>query len=307
MKNTDLFQVVALCFAGFCFARCSVPKDEKINRDRITQILKDARARDQEPRLVIDSLMRKGITDGNLFLPAIIQQKEADSLNQKIVLPIIETLVKYKVYDLDTTAYETCWLVIQHADNDIMVKHIEFVEQLARRKIISPSSYMAFVDRLNINKNKAQIYGLQFRRLADGTMIQYPVLNGQKKKWEKLGLNFETNNFLPSEYSINYPAIRIKENQFAIIGFVLKGKSDWAIEDNSTIKNTEVFLNGQVAATTDVNGYFCIIMNKKSLPADVKILINNNQIEYNIAYSEDSDFFISNGYYFDGKLEVVKL
>src|SRR6056297_2050725 len=80
---------------------CHAPMQKEIDRKKIMKSLEEAYLRDQAPRLVIDSLMRSGVTDGNLYLPAITQQREADSINIEVVLPIVDTLYKYEIYDLD--------------------------------------------------------------------------------------------------------------------------------------------------------------------------------------------------------------
>lgn len=306
MKVCVLQFMLYLCFAMLGYVDYSVGQTKNINRDRITQILKEAYTRDQAPRLIIDSLMRMGITDGNLFLPAIAQQHSGDSINLREVLPIVDTLFKYAIYDLEARAYETCWLVIQHASDNVRVEYTGFVEQLVNRKLISLSSYMAFVDRLNTDKYKAQIYGYQFKRFANGTLMQYPILKGWKMKWKDLGLNCKK-NILPSEYTINYPTVYINRNQYALIGFVYKGKSDSDTEELMPIKNVAVLVGGKVVTTTDANGYFSVVLNKKILLKTINIRIDKRLFEYNIQNVETRDYSIFGGYYSDEKLNIIDM
>lgn len=284
---------------------CHAFVQEEKDRDRIIRILKEAYQRDQAPRMVIDSLMRNGVTDGNLYLPAVYQQREADSINIKVVLPIVDSLYKYQIYDLDPIVYECCWIVIQHAGDEIMVKYARFVEQLAKRDIISSSSYMAFIDRLQVNRSKAQIYGYQFKRLANGILIQYPILKGQKKRWKELGCYSDMKDLLPADYTVNYRATPINKDQFVILGFLYKGENDWPIEDLVPLKNTQILIDKRKKTTTDSNGFFQIVMSKKKLPAYVEVLINGMPLKYEIAHCEDDDFSISTGYFSNGKINVI--
>jgi hypothetical protein len=278
---------------------------KEIDREEIIKLLEEAYLRDQAPRLIIDSLMRNGVTDGNLYLPALTQQREADSINIEVVLPIVDTLYKDEIYDLDTIAYKWCWIVIQHANNDVMVGYTDFVEQLANRDLISKSSYMKFVDRLEIRKERAQIYGYQFHRLANGTMIQYPILKGRERRWKELGCESKMDFILSSNYTINYQATEIEKDQFVCIGFIFEGESDSSIDDSSPIVNAKILLNKHAITTTDSSGYFSVIMNKKKLPSSIDVLINGMPIEYKIEQNKDKDFLISVGYFKNERINVI--
>lgn len=284
---------------------CHATMQKGIDRKKIIKTLEEAYQRDQAPRLIIDSLMRSGVTDGNLYLPAITQQREADSINIKVVLPIIDTLYKFEIYDLDTIAYEWCWIIIQHANNDVMVGYTDFIEELANRDLISKSSYMKFVDRLEVRNERAQIYGYQFHRLANGTMIQYPILKGREKRWKKLGCEYKMNSIISADYIINYYATEIEKDQFVCIGFIFEGERDSSIENCTPVVNAKILLNKRVVAVTDSCGYFSVIMNKKKLPSNIEVLINGMPIEYKIEQNKDKDFSISVGYFKNGRLDVI--
>lgn len=81
---------------------------QNLQRDSIQIILEEAYYRDQAPRLIIDSLMRSGTSDGNKYLPVIEQQEQADSMNLAIVPPIIDMIYESQMYDLDSTACPRC-------------------------------------------------------------------------------------------------------------------------------------------------------------------------------------------------------
>lgn len=279
---------------------------EEFDRKKIVKLLEEAYQRDQAPRAIMDSLMRNGVTDGNLFLPAIKQQREADSINHEVVLPIIDTLYKLQIYDLDSTVYKWCWVIIQHADNETMVKYADFIEHLAKRNLIPLTSYMSFIDRGQIRQEKAQIYGYQFKRFANGILMQFPILKGQRKKWKELGSDYSMDNLLPTDYTVNYKATRVKKNQFVVIGFLYKGENDSPIEDLSPLEDIQILLNKRKKTNTDSNGFFKIVVPKKKLPLTIEVLINETRMEYEIVCNEDKSFSISIGYVSDGKIDVMR-
>lgn len=283
---------------------CQAGVQEDISRQKIYKLLEEAYLRDQAPRLIIDSLMRNGVTDGAILLPAITQQREADSINIDLVLPIVDSIYRLGIYDLEPVAYKRCWVIIQHSNNEIQAKYTDFIKQLSKRKLISISSYMAFIDRLHVRQEKAQIYGYQFKRFFNGSLMQFPILEGQKKEWKKLGTKYKRSDLLPSDYTINYKHTLIKRHQFAIIGFIYEGENDSAIEDLVPIANAPIFLNKRKITSTDSTGYFKIVTNKKKLPLSIEVNINGDPVEYKIEQNEDSDFSISIGFFHDMKIWI---
>lgn len=284
---------------------CCAIMQEKVDHDKLILILKDAYQRDQAPRVFIDSLMRNGVTDGNLFLSAINQQREADSININVVLPIIDSLYKFGIYNLDPVVYKCCWIIIQHADVQIMLRYVDFVEELKKRDLISANSYMAFIDRIRIYQEKAQIYGYQFKRFSNGILIQFPILKGVNRRWKELGCNFNMSDLLPAEYNVNYYGTEISKGQFVILGFLYEGEKESSVENIIPLVNTQIFLNKRKRTCTDANGFFKIVMSKKEIHSCIEVLINGVLMEYKVVPNENKDFSISIGYLSKGEIEVV--
>ncbi len=66
------------------------------------------------------------------------------------------------------------WLVIQHAPIKYQIKHLPFLEKAVAEKDLKPL-YLAYtVDRINMGKDRPQVYGTQFTMEGDRN-IMYPI------------------------------------------------------------------------------------------------------------------------------------
>jgi hypothetical protein len=248
---------------------------QNLTRDSIQAIINEAYERDQAPRRMIDSLMRMGIVDGDKFLPAITQQKKADSINMAVVPPIIDLIIKRQLFDLDANTYRNCWTIIQHAPDSIQLKYDGFIKQLVLKRLISNESYMAYVDRTNVRQSKAQIYGWQFKRFSNGLIVQFPILNGFESEWKNLGVEYNESNLLPDEYHVHDYRICIDSTQFVVLGIITYANTDKIPDDIS------LSINGKETIAHDISGYFKTIIRKSDLPISVNVSIGSisNQFE----------------------------
>ncbi len=260
---------------------------QDFTRDSIQAILDDAYERDQTPRRMIDSLMRMGIVDGNKFLPAIVQQKQADSINMAVVPPIIDLIIKQQLFDLDASAYHACWTIIQHAPDSIQSKYDGFIKQLVLKRLISYESYMAYIDRINVRQSKAQIYGWQFKRFSNGLIVQFPVLNGFESEWNNLGIEYNESDLLPDEYDVHEYGICIDSTQFVVSGIITYANPD-RIPDEIllSLKDKEIIAH-------DTSGYFKAIINKRDLPISVNASIGSISHQFEIK-CDNSDYIFLN-------------
>ncbi len=276
------------------FFMVSTGYGQNLQRDSIQTILEEAYYRDQAPRLIIDSLMRSGISDGNKYLPVIEQQEQADSMNLAIVPPIIDMIHKSQMYDLDSTAYKACWIVIQHAPDVIMHKYEDFIKQLVERKLISVYSYMAYIDRCKVRQSKAQIYGWQFKRLSNGVTIQFPILTGVEAKWKELGIEYEESTLIPDEYNAQYMSKRcIDDTQFVVLGII-------SSNDPNLTDNVSISINGIEITSKAPHNFFETIVRKQELPIIVKVATQSNSEEYVIKRNSETDYIFLNCFV-DGK------
>lgn len=299
------FYVVLVSFIVYLIpCKATVLNNNTIDRNKIAKLLKEASQRDQQPRLIIDSLMRVGVTDGNLYLPAIQQQQYADSINLEIVLPIIDILYKNKIYDLDTDSYNSCWLIIQHAENSIQYKYKDFIDLLAAKSLISKSSYMVFIDRLCVRKHQLQLYGMQFKRFENGLFMEYPTQIGKDDRLKLLKYEKKGKFLIPDDYKISYSFPPINKGEYVVCGFLFEGEKDSSVNDCIPLNNIDFFIEGTKIATTDSNGFFGIILTNNLLSKRITAKIDGKDFEYKLPYNQDADFFISK-VFFNGNVLYV--
>lgn len=277
----------------------SVTYGQNPQRDSIKIILEEAYYRDQAPRQIIDSLIRTGILDGSEYLPLIEQQKQADSINLAVVLPIIDMIYESHLYDLDSMSYKACWTIIQHAPDAVMHKYEEFIRQLVKRRLISLNSYMSYIDRCKIRQSKAQIYGWQFKRLSNGLIIQFPILLGVESAWKELGLEYKDSILITKDYNPKYMSGScINETQFMILGAVHSNDPNQSIEDVSITINRKEVIN------KDPSGFFKIIINKQDLPLTIKFSTPNNSKKYTLKRNKEVDYVFLSCLFNDNMIEI---
>ena len=272
-----------------------------LNRERIVSILNEAHQMDQAPRYIIDSLMRAGENDGNKYYEAILKMNHNDSLNQKTILPLIDSIYELQIYDLDSTAYNTCWEIIQHSPNEVLSKYYDFVNNLLKKSLIPRSSYMAYIDRVEVESSRPQLYGYQFHRFTNGAVTQYPLLKGYKKRWEKMGLEYCENNLIPSEYKANLKdKICIDRKQFAIIGLIENHFFD------SDVNNISITINGTNKINIDSNGLFKMVVKKKDLPLVNYFTIAGRSKSFTVEKVQDKSFIMLNCIFSDNTIDIMK-
>ncbi len=274
---------------------------QMLNRERIVSILNEGHQMDQAPRYIIDSLMRAGENDGNKYYEAILKMNHNDSLNQKTILPLIDSIYELQIYDLDSTSYNTCWEIIQHSPNEVLSKYYDFVNNLLKKGLIPRSSYMAYIDRVEVESSRPQLYGYQFHRFTNGAVTQYPLLKGYKKRWEKMGLEYSENNLIPSEYKANLKdKICIDRKQFAIIGLIENHFSD------SDVNNISITINGTNKINIDSNGLFKMVVKKKDLPLVIYFTIAGRSKSFTVEKVQDKSFIMLNCIFSDNTIDIMK-
>jgi hypothetical protein len=82
------------------------------------------------------------------------------------------------------------YLVLQHSnDTKLKQKSLKGIEKAFRAKVLSPSDYANFTDRLRVNLGKLQIYGANFD-LKNGKMVMSPTkdIKNLDKRRKAIGL-----------------------------------------------------------------------------------------------------------------------
>lgn len=248
--------------------------------------------RDQAPRKILDSLLRHDSNDYSLFVEVTDHIEYNDSLNQSICFPIIDSLIINNLYDLSERDSNTLFLVIQHADLAYQLKYISFIEALTNRKLIDISSYMMFIDRIQVKQQKRQFYGYQFCCLANDVIIQYPVDISYIERQRDRNIADE-----PNPYGKMYPPIVLDDTQFAVIISV-------AVVDRNP-SPFEIWHKKQLVAKTDSRGFCYAVIDKKELPTKISIKFKEKLISCKLK-KENYDFTIYGINCINNRLKLIK-
>lgn len=279
----------------------STAQSTDFNSDKIHKLLQEIHHKDQQPRLILDSLIKTDNTNQELLLSIIMEISENDISNQKVVFPIIDYMVENNQYSLSEEDYKVCFLVIQHSDIDAQIKYSDFIETLMQKKLIPVEDYMMYIDRLMVNQNKKQIYGYQYYSPSYKWLIQYPITHNFKRNWKSLEVKCDLDNEHYLAYGELYPSIHLKDNEFAIIGSLSS-----SVNDDMKNHTFRAKISKQKDVIIDKNGYFSFIINKKNIPDHLTVFVDNKPQIIQLNIEEDTDFKILNIIYEEGKINTLE-
>ena len=104
------------------------------------------------------------------------QWDRTDSINQSIVLPIVDSIINGRLEGLSDNSWRACFMVLQHADSPTQLKYLPFVTEYYRKGHILNYEYLIYVDRIHANQRKAQPFGSQSAEFTNGKRIFLPML-----------------------------------------------------------------------------------------------------------------------------------
>lgn len=225
--------------------------------DSLTKVLETVYAKDQVPRIQLDSIEKKyGYTSNEVREQWKLIAKN-DSLNIEVVTSIIDNYGWLSPGQTSKTASAALFLVIQHADLGIQEKYIETLKQAVKDGNAKASEYAFLLDRVNMRRGKFQIYGSQLMVSTNGKSYFFPIKNepNVNKTRKNIGLpplqevahNFGFTYYLPIKDTV--------ENKIVITGFVLD------INQNP-INDVSVKLGSTIIATTNADGFYILAFKK---------------------------------------------
>lgn len=109
------------------------------------------------------------------------QWDRTDSINQSIVLPIVDSIINGRLEGLSDNSWRACFMVLQHADSPTQLKYLPFVTEYYRKGHILNYEYLIYVDRIHANQRKAQPFGSQSAEFTNGKRIFLPMLPKAKR------------------------------------------------------------------------------------------------------------------------------
>ena len=228
--------------------------------DSLTKILEAVYARDQVPRIQIDSIEKKyGYTSNKVKEQWKLIAKN-DSVNIQTITSIIDNYGWLSAVQTSKTANAALFLVIQHADLGIQEKYIETLKQAVGNGNAKPSEYAFLLDRVNMRQGKFQIYGSQLMVSTNGKSYFFPIKDepNVNKKRKSIGLPPLQEVALKSGFTYYLPVKDTIENKIVITGFVLD------INQNP-LNDVSIKIGSRIIATTNADGFYIAAIKKDLL------------------------------------------
>ncbi|MDM7923721.1 MAG: hypothetical protein QUS14_15590 [Pyrinomonadaceae bacterium] len=139
--------------------------DEKLRAELLAM-----RERDQAARLKCAN----GTADEQMKC-LVEAAKEIDAPNTKRITEIFDAKGFPSASLVGTDGVKAFFLILQHSGSlELKKKCLAGIRQAFEEKVISPSEYASFVDRLAVDEGKSQIYGSNFE-MKDGKLVMSPV------------------------------------------------------------------------------------------------------------------------------------
>lgn len=245
------------------------------------------------------------------------QWDRTDSINQSIVLPIVDSIINGRLEGLSDNSWRACFMVLQHADSPTQLKYLPFVTEYYRKGHILNYEYLIYVDRIHANQRKAQPFGSQSAEFTNGKRIFLPMLPKAKRDslLQTLGIAPENVQIRNGEFTFtstitdaslstlsafqSQPTdtcttrqevswLELEDNEK---GFILMVKTSPSHPETGNIK---IYANRQYRGTTDKDGLLMFKANKKE---DIRTLrlVSSDGKEWTHTlkpFSQEQDYII---------------
>lgn len=245
------------------------------------------------------------------------QWDRTDSINQSIVLSIVDSIINGRLEGLSDNSWRACFMVLQHADSPTQLKYLPFVTEYYRKGHILNYEYLIYVDRIHANQRKAQPFGSQSAEFTNGKRIFLPMLPKAKRDslLQTLGIAPENVQIRNGEFTFtstitdaslsvlsafpSQPAdtcttrqevswLELENNEK---GFILMVKTSPSRPQTGNIK---IYANRQYRGTTDKDG---LLMFKADKKEDIRSLrlVSSDGKEWTHTlkpFSQEQDYII---------------
>lgn len=245
------------------------------------------------------------------------QWDRTDSINQSIVLPIVESIINGRLEGLSDNSWRACFMVLQHADSPTQLKYLPFVTEYYRKGHILNYEYLIYVDRIHANQRKAQPFGSQSAEFTNGKRIFLPMLPKAQRDslLQTLGIAPENVQIRNGEFTFtstitdaslsalsafqSQPTdtcttqqevswLELEDNEK---GFILMVKTSPSHPETGNIK---IYANRQYRGTTDKDGLLMFKANKKENIRTLR-LVSSDGKEWTHTlkpFSQEQDYII---------------
>ncbi len=245
------------------------------------------------------------------------QWDRTDSINQSIVLPIVDSIINGRLEGLSDNSWRACFMVLQHADSPTQLKYLPFVTEYYRKGHILNYEYLIYVDRIHANQRKAQPFGSQSAEFTNGKRIFLPMLPKAQRDslLQTLGIAPENVQIRNGEFTFtstitdaslsalsafqSQPTdtcttqqevswLELEDNEK---GFILMVKTSPSHPETGNIK---IYANRQYRGTTDKDGLLMFKANKKENIRTLR-LVSSDGKEWTHTlkpFSQEQDYII---------------
>ena len=151
-------------------------------------------------------------TDLELLVNHKIEVKYLDSINLKIIIPIVDRYGILGFKEIGMKGNNAILMVLQHASSSIHLKYLPLVEEAFTDKKINPGQYSIYVDRTALGQGKMQLYGTQVFIQSKGKGELKPVfdIDNLNKRRDSIGLG-PIENYLKI-WDIKWDIVRYKKD-----------------------------------------------------------------------------------------------
>lgn len=214
------------------------------------------------------------------------QWDRTDSINQSIVLPIVDSIINGRLEGLSDNSWRACFMVLQHADSPTQLKYLPFVTEYYRKGHILNYEYLIYVDRIHANQRKAQPFGSQSAEFTNGKRIFLPMLPKAQRDslLQTLGIAPENVQIRNGEFTFtstitdaSLSALSAFQSQPTDTCTTRQEVSWLELEDNEKgfilmvktspshpeTENIKIYANQQYRGTTDKDGLLMFKADKK--------------------------------------------
>lgn len=275
--------ICTLLAAQFSYAQ-NLNSQSKLSAD---SIIINAYRIDQIKREEMMKVINKSDYPKDSLVLKIMDLKKQDAQNQNLVFPLIDQYTIGSI-ELSPLALNGAYYIIQHAEIEQQEKYQSFVEKLFEKKVINTVEYARFVDRVRVKRNKAQYYLTQAYQNAgtEGT-FPYPLTADAAELVNKIGLK-ETFHKDIASFKNEYTPIFLKEDEFAIFGYVLNNAN------KEKINNIEIKLNGKTITRTNKEGFFAFKIKRTEAVPELELLVEGKSIKQRIEILPENDWLSVN-------------
>lgn len=244
----------------FLSSACSLLGQKSQELDSLTRVLENIYKIDQEPRIAIDSMVKKfgyGSVEMEQHWKKIA---EIDSINSTIVSNLIDSYGWLSISQTSEKANSALFLVIQHSNVKTREKYLPILKEAVEQGKAEPKDYAYLLDRTLLDKGKFQVYGSQLTGSKKGEYILYPIqdesnVNMRRKKIGLEPLGEHVKDLIAKPYVL--PTKDQYKNKIVVTGTVFDS-------DSKPLQGAEIcFGNNSVISKTDGNGQFRLVIDKK--------------------------------------------